>query len=168
MFAPALAADGSIFCATFDREGSDVLECRVRDGVGFERVAKDVFGTPRFADDVRRLVFTVGHANSPPRELHLLDFDHRIVRRLGRVTHRRLSFLPGGEHVVAFDGGRGLIFDLDTGLVTSFGDEHDDWVALGGAGQPGGFFATRLRTRCAELVHVQLPPPDGSSTVAPG
>lgn len=163
-FAPALSPDAAILCATFDDRDHDVLQCRLRDGGVFERVAKDVFGPPQFADDAHRMVFTVGDGTTLPRDLHLIDFDHRIVRKLGRIAHHRLAFLPGGEHVVAFDGARGLVFELDTGWVTAFGEEADDWVALAGAEQPGSFFATRLRTRCAELVRVRLPARDGGST----
>jgi len=157
MSAPAMSADASILCGTFVDAGHDILACRLRDGGEFETVAKDVFGTAHFADDARRLVFTVGDRAHVPRELHLVDFDHRIVRRLGRVAHHRLAFLAGGEHVVAFDGARGLVFELDTGWVTPFGEEADDWVALGDADRPGTFLASRLRTRCAELVRVELP-----------
>lgn len=160
MSAPAMSADATILCGTFVDAGHDVLSCRLRDGGEFEPVAKDVFGAAHFADDARRLVFTVGDRAHVPRELHLVDFDHRIVRRLGRVAHHRLAFLPGGEHVVAFDGARGLVFELDTGWVTPFGEETDDWVALGGADRPGSFLASRLRSRCAELVRVDLPSRD--------
>lgn len=157
MASPAMSADATILCGTFVDAGHDVLACRLREGGEFESVAKDVFGAAHFADDARRLVFTVGDRAHVPRELHLVDFDHRIVRRLGRVAHHRLAFLTGGEHVVAFDGARGLVFELDTGWVTPFGEEADDWVALGPADRPGSFLASRLRTRCAELVRVDLP-----------
>lgn len=160
LYAPALSADAGILCATSDDRGHDVLQCRLREGGELERVAKDVFGVPQFADDAHRMVFTVGDGTHLPRDLHLIDFDHRIVRKLGRIAHHRLAFLPGGEHVVAFDGARGLVFELDTGWVTPFGEEGDDWVALAGADQPGSFFATRLRTRCAQLVRVRLPARD--------
>lgn len=167
MYAAAISPDASIVCGTFVDGGHDVLQCRLRDGGEFERVAKDVFGTAQFADDGRRLVFTVGDRTHPPRDLHLIDFDHRIVRKLGRVAHHRLAFLPGGEHVVAFDGARGLVFELDTGWVTPFGGESDDWVALGPLDQPGGFLASRLGRRCAELVRVALPAREGGTTASP-
>jgi hypothetical protein len=164
MFAPVLSADATILCATFDDRGHDVLECRLREGGPFERVARDVSGPPMFADDAPRMVFTVGDPTHPPRDLHLADFTQGTIRKVGRVAHHRLEFLPGGEHVVAYDGARGLVFELDTGLVTPFGEESDDWVALAGDGNAGSFFASRLRRQCAELVRVRLPARDGGTS----
>jgi len=163
MYGATLSADASILCATFDEAGHDVLQCRLREGGVFERVAKDVFGTPMFADDAPRMVFTVGDRTHPPRDLHLVDFTHKIIRKLGRIAHHRIEFLPGAEHVVAYDGARGLVFELDTGLVTAFGEESDDWVALAGAAQRGSFLASRLRRQCAQLVRVRLPDRDSGS-----
>ncbi|MBX7084340.1 MAG: hypothetical protein K1X88_34360 [Nannocystaceae bacterium] len=160
MFAPRLSHDGSIVCATTQRRGHALLQCRLRDGGVFEPVAQDVVGQPVFADDAPRLLVTVGDRETGQRDLHVVDFALKIVRRLGHVAHHRFAFLPGAERVVAYDGARGLVFELDTGLVSPFGDEHDDWVAVvpdaaGGSGD--SFLATRLGRPCAELVRVQLP-----------
>ncbi|MFO0633920.1 MAG: hypothetical protein U0168_13810 [Nannocystaceae bacterium] len=160
VFEPRLSHDGSILCATTQRRGHALLQCRLRDGGVFEPVAQDVVGHPVFADDAPRLLVTVGDRETGQRDLHVVDFALKIVRRLGHIAHHRFDFLPGAERVVAYDGARGLVFELDTGLVSPFGDEHDDWVAvLPDATAAGGdsFLATRLGQHCAELVRVQLP-----------
>ncbi len=156
----AISPDASILCVSVLVASHDVLRCRLADGGEFENVADDVVGTPQFADDARRMVFTTGHEAHPPHDLHLVDFDHRIVRKLGRVAHRRLAFLPGAEHVVAFDGARGLVFELATAWITPFGEASDDWVAIGPAPEAGSFFASRRRAKCPQLVRVGLPSRD--------
>lgn len=156
LFAPVLSHDATILCGTFDHEGQPLLQCRLREHGTFERVAQGVSGTPHFAADARRLAFTVGTAGALQQDLFLADFETKLVRKLGKVAHHRLEFLPGAERVVAFDGARGLVFELDLGVVVPFGEHDDDWVALAGA-SPDGFLATRLRGQCSELVEVRLP-----------
>lgn len=158
--AVAVSPDGQIVCGIFDERGHDVLDCRLSESGELERIANDVFGAPRFAEGARRMVFTIGDEDHVPRALELVDFQHKIVRRLGRIAHHRFDFLPGGDHVVAYDGARGLVFELETGFATPFGDADDDWVSLGAGDRPGTFLASRLRARCVELVRVELPPAD--------
>lgn len=157
-----VSPDGSIVCGIFDERGSDVLDCRPSETGDLERIAVDVFGAPRFAEGGRRMVFTLGDEDHVPRTLELVDFQHRLVRRIGRIAHHRYDFLPGGDHVVAYDGARGLVFELETGFATPFGEADDDWVALGPGPRPGEFLASRLRGRCVELVKVGLPPPEAA------
>jgi hypothetical protein len=157
-FDPVLSHDAAIVCATFVHEGQPLLQCRPRAGGSFERVAQGVIGIGQFAPDAARLAFTVGEPSAQQHDLFVADFDTKLVRKLGRVAHHRIEFLAGSERVLAFDGARGLVFEIDLGVVVPFGDEHDDWVGLWVAhGDPDGFVASRLRKRCAELVYVRLP-----------
>jgi hypothetical protein len=156
LFAPVLSHDASILCGTFEHEGQLLLQCRHRERGTFERVAQGVSGTPRFAADALRLAFTVGTVGAPQQDLFIADFDTKLVRKVGKVAHHRIEFLPGGDRIVAFDGARGLVFQIDLGIVVPFGDQHDDWVALASS-TPESFVAARLRKRCSELVEVRLP-----------
>ncbi len=158
LLAPTLSHDATILCGTFVHDGHTLLQCRPRERGAFERVAQGVVGTPRFAPDAHRLAFTVGEAGAQQHELFLADFGTKLVRKLGRVAHRRIEFLPGSEHVVVFDGARGLVFELELGVIVPFGDHDDDWVGLSPAhAAPGTFLAARLRKQCSELVQVRLP-----------
>ncbi|MBK6916307.1 MAG: hypothetical protein IPH07_02795 [Deltaproteobacteria bacterium] len=155
---PRLSHDASILCGTARREDRSVLLCRPRDAGRLEPVAQDIVGAPVFARDAPRLLVTVGPRAQGPRDLHVVDFELATVRRIARVPHRRVEFLPGATQVFAFDGARGVVYDLDTGVESRVGGEQDDWVGvLPNTPDAGSFLALRLRGGCNELLRVELP-----------
>lgn len=155
--AAAMSADGAILCGIFGGGPKPLLQCRPTDGGAFERVAQGVVGPLRFAADAPRLAFAV-KANGDGLDLHVVDFEQRFVRKLGKVHQHRFTFLPSGERLVAYEGGRGIVFELDSGFLVPFGGREDDWVSI--VALPGthdAFLATRLGKRCADLVRIDLP-----------
>lgn len=154
----ALSSDGEILCGVFTAaQKKPMLQCRMLAGGEFERVAQGVVGPLRFAADARRLAFTVAVAEDA-MDLHIADFGQRLVRKLGRVHHHRFAFLPGGERLVGYEGGRGIVYELDTGFLVPFGGRDDDWVSiLPMPTTPSTFLATRLHDKCADLVRIDLP-----------
>ncbi|HET6583469.1 MAG TPA: hypothetical protein VFG69_08475, partial [Nannocystaceae bacterium] len=126
----ALSSDGEILCGVFTAEHEkSLLQCRNLAGGEFERVGQGVVGPLHFAADARRLAFTVA-VTDDAMDLHIVDFAQRLIRRLGRVHHHRFAFLPGGERLVAYEGGRGIVYELDTGFLVPFGGREDDWVGI--------------------------------------
>lgn len=161
MTSAAMSGDGEILCGLFAIAGKSVLQCRPTAGGAFEKIASGVLAPLRFAVDAPRLAFTARERGGVP-ELHVADFQQRFVRALGRVHQHRFAFLPGGDRIVAFEGGRGVVFQLDSGFVVPFGGREDDWVGVVALpGNPDAFLATRLRSRCADLVRVDLPATPG-------
>jgi hypothetical protein len=154
-----LSSDGRILCGVMAGAGKPTLHCRALEGGAFERVAQGVAGPLRFAADAPRLAFAIAGATAAEGfDLHVADFEQRFIRKLGKVHQHRFEFLPGGERLVAYEGGRGVVFQLDTGFVVPFGDREDDWVGVVPLpGKQDSFLATRLRNRCADLVRIQLP-----------
>ncbi len=155
--AAAISADGKILCAVFGGAAKPLLQCRPIEGGTFERVAQGVEGPLRFAADAPRLAFAVKSAGDG-LDLHVVDFEQRFVRKLGKVHQHRFTFLPGGERLAAYEGGRGIVFELDSGFMVPFGGREDDWASI--VPLPSthdAFLATRLVKRCVELVRIDLP-----------
>jgi hypothetical protein len=155
----AMSADGKILCGIFAGPGKPTLQCRPLDGGTFERVAQGVVGPLRFATDEPRLAFAVAlGASNEAMDLHVADFEQRFVRKLGKVHQHRFAFLPGGERLVAYEGGRGIVFDLASGHLVPFGNREDDWAAvIALPATQDTFLATRLHKRCNDLVKITLP-----------
>lgn len=161
--AAAISADGQILCGIFSGTGRSTLQCRALAGGAFERVAQGVVGPLRFASDKSRLAFAVAlGSGTDAMDLHVADFEQRFVRKLGRVHQHRFAFLPGGERLVAYEGGRGIVFDLGSGYLVPFGGREDDWVGIIALpATQDSFLGTRLRNKCADLVRIDLPKDTG-------
>jgi len=157
--AAAVSADGKILCGIVSGPGKPTLQCRPLAGGPFERVAQGVVGPLRFATDMPRLAFAVAlGTGNDAMDLHVADFDQRFVRKLGRVHQHRFAFLPGGDRLVAYEGGRGIVFQLDSGYLVPFGGREDDWAAVVPLpSTQDAFLATRLHNRCNDLVKITLP-----------
>lgn len=162
MITPVVSPDGKVVCYVLPRRGSPTLHCQpLETGSKRERVAINADGPMAFDRSGRRLLFAVGTPGKALRDLHVVDFDLGLIRRVAHTPHQQWSFLPEGFRAVVHQGGHALVYDLRTGWLLPFGDKDNPWTFISAVkGSATDLIARAPKKKCAHLRLVRLPAPD--------